>query len=269
MSLLSRALVGYIIGLFFRMPMLGLMLAIFWQPQTKAQKRSRRSSHKTHHESWSFNEFIRGGHQEGRWVQGCFSSLGAFAKAGKKVTQDDINFAESLMQRWNYTAEHREQAINAFRYGRQENASDILHPMAQSYYWTHSPQGQRLIQILNEYLALHKATPLQKQLLQQWAHHLGSPHQRYSYEHFYQQNQNNSSSHNRSQTSSHTDEDLSWAYKTLGADASEDLASVKKKFRKIIARVHPDRNSNDPKATEKTQKIQKAYALIKQAKGWT
>lgn len=255
MTWLLRAFAGYLIGSFFRMPVLGMLIALFYNPQPHTRTRS-----KTHYKqtSWNFNSFIREGYQEGRWIVGCFSTLGAFAKAGGNVNKNDIKFAETLMKQWDFAPEHRTQAINAFRYGRQEPSDLILNRLSQSYYWTHTPQGARLMKIVQTYLQGQSVTKAQKILLKNLQDILGSPHSHRSYQH--QQHQYQSASDT---------EDLHWAYKTLHANAQDDKAAVKKKFRKSIAAVHPDRNPDDPKATEKAQHIQKAYSLIKQARGWS
>jgi len=65
------------------------------------------------------------------------------------------------------------------------------------------------------------------------------------------------------------------AYKVLGVDASDDKATVKRAYRRLMSQHHPDKlvSKGLPEemiklATDKTQHIQKAYELIKETKGW-
>ncbi len=68
--------------------------------------------------------------------------------------------------------------------------------------------------------------------------------------------------------------DLSEAYKTLGADESEEFSSIKKKYRALVRQNHPDILMGQGKsqnlideATAKLQKINEAYEIIKEVKG--
>jgi len=70
-----------------------------------------------------------------------------------------------------------------------------------------------------------------------------------------------------------THSSLSEAYKTLGASPEDDLKSIKKKYRALVKKYHPDiiqaQGADEhyiEDAMEKTQKINEAYEVIKQAK---
>jgi len=52
-------------------------------------------------------------------------------------------------------------------------------------------------------------------------------------------------------------------YKELGLEHGASSKDIKNKYRELVLKYHPDKNANDPKATEKFQKIQKAYELLK------
>lgn len=75
-----------------------------------------------------------------------------------------------------------------------------------------------------------------------------------------------------SQTSVHSSVDE--AYKILGASASDDMKSIKKKYRDLVKKHHPDiiqaQGADEhyiEDAMQKTQKINEAYEVIKKAKG--
>jgi len=53
-----------------------------------------------------------------------------------------------------------------------------------------------------------------------------------------------------------------WAWNVLGVDEKTSLAEVKKAYRKLALKYHPDRNKGDKTAEEKMKKINQAYAFI-------
>ncbi|MFK7996425.1 MAG: co-chaperone DjlA [Granulosicoccus sp.] len=65
------------------------------------------------------------------------------------------------------------------------------------------------------------------------------------------------------------------AYKSLGVEPSDDKATVKRAYRRLMSQHHPDKlvSKGLPEemiklATDKTQHIQKAYEKIKDSRGW-
>jgi curved DNA-binding protein CbpA len=53
------------------------------------------------------------------------------------------------------------------------------------------------------------------------------------------------------------------AFSTLGLETDTEFLQVKKQFRVLVKKYHPDTNQNDPKATERFKTINAAYALLK------
>lgn len=51
-------------------------------------------------------------------------------------------------------------------------------------------------------------------------------------------------------------------YKILGVDKSASIEEIKKAYRKLALKHHPDRNAGDKKAEEKFKKISEAYAVL-------
>jgi len=51
-------------------------------------------------------------------------------------------------------------------------------------------------------------------------------------------------------------------YKTLGVDKNASEADIKKAYRKLALKYHPDRNQGDKAAEEKFKKISEAYAVL-------
>ncbi|MBD8470182.1 DnaJ C-terminal domain-containing protein [Sphingomonas sp. CFBP 8765] len=51
-------------------------------------------------------------------------------------------------------------------------------------------------------------------------------------------------------------------YKTLGVARDANEADIKKAYRKLAKELHPDRNKNNPKASEKFSQVTNAYDLL-------
>lgn len=54
-------------------------------------------------------------------------------------------------------------------------------------------------------------------------------------------------------------------YATLGVDRGADADTIKKTFRKLALKYHPDRNENDKAAEERFKEINEAYAVLSDA----
>src|SRR5262249_24071948 len=51
-------------------------------------------------------------------------------------------------------------------------------------------------------------------------------------------------------------------YAVLGVPASATQDEIKKKYRKLASKHHPDKNPNDPKAAETFKEISEAYQVL-------
>src|SRR5438552_18477528 len=51
-------------------------------------------------------------------------------------------------------------------------------------------------------------------------------------------------------------------YTVLGVPASATQDEIKKQYRKLAAKHHPDKNPNDPKAAERFKEISEAYQVL-------
>src|SRR3954449_10973712 len=51
-------------------------------------------------------------------------------------------------------------------------------------------------------------------------------------------------------------------YAVLGVSASASQDDIKKQYRKLAARYHPDKNPNDAKAADRFKEISEAYQVL-------
>ena len=51
-------------------------------------------------------------------------------------------------------------------------------------------------------------------------------------------------------------------YKTLGVDKKATADEIKKAYRKLARKYHPDRNQGDQSAEERFKEIQQAYSIL-------
>ena len=296
------ALFGYIIGLTVHAPLLGALLGItfvyiFWQvgmvlsPRLKAMlaggvigflagallglhwlgfllgmyvgatmKPSRRGHYQFHH------YFRPMDHQHQQFIEALFYTLGYVAKQAGHVRPQDIAYSRRCMNNLGYNKDQRSAAKEAFRDGKNAQRSPLDLLSSIQIWLAPNPQARELL-----YKCLKGYEDSQAQLNNQQRHTLSSVY------HFLGVRSQSYQSHRTYQRTPHqsSDMDLHAAYRLLGCSSTDSAAAVKKAYRVMMAKYHPDRLMSKglsqeqlKKYTEKAKSIQQAYQLIKEAKGY-
>jgi DnaJ like chaperone protein len=220
--------------------------------------------------------------------------MGLMAKADGRVSEAELQFANYMFrllkltqteletaQQWFTTSKNGQVAhddqVRMLHYLKQVNLKlcksclDITYQMAKIDGLTQSK-----INLMNDLLTSIGFAPLETIFN---AHEFW---QKVYSEHVYQQHQRqgrSSSSYgsyrNYRSPPKNTSLTLNDAFSVLGLQVTAGQAEVKKAYRKLMSKYHPDKmiakgasNQELKKATEKTQQISKAYSYICDYKGW-
>ncbi len=276
-------LLGYLLGGFWG-ALLGLFLGQQFAQGLGEQQRF------SNHSSGGTSQFL----------QALFATLGQLNKAKGRITEQDIQFAEQLMNQLQLNSEARALARQAFRQGKQPRfplrqrlqafrvtaaarpdwLQLFLHIQRQAAVaaGVELPEVQRILGSIAEEL------PLSSRQLQQLLSLLAasSPFGSAGFSHYrfrWQEAQQHASGSEDddayqapagSQTMS-----LREAYQVLGVEASEAPQSIKRAYRKLMFQHHPDKlaaqglsASRMEQAKQQAQTIQAAYDLIKRQRNF-
>ncbi len=209
-----------------------------------------------------------------------FLMMGRMAKADGRVSQDEIRWAEHVMNRMNLTTEMRRQAIELFSQGKDTD-TDIESELKdfRSKAGRHATLIQMFLEI--QIQAGYADGDLNQQelsLLQQACSILGISsfrfqviHQRILAERAFASGQYQE--YGGAQRQYSAQDKLAEAYKVLGVTPENSDAEIKKAYRRLMSQHHPDKlvAKGLPEemmrlAKEKTQEIQAAYEIIKETR---
>lgn len=221
-----------------------------------------------------------------------FEVLGHLSKAKGQVTQSDINLASHYMDQLQLDNEKRKLAQDSFNRGKSHGypLRERLRELYIQYRYRKKVLMvfcEQLIQAaLNDgYLdgkekiildivaeEFHISKTQMALYIQMIMASYQFQRQQYSYGN--QQSQHN---HYHQRYYQHTESinELNNAYKILGVNASDDIATIKRAYRKLMNEHHPDKlvSKGLPKemleaAKKRAQEIQLAYDLIKAKRGF-
>lgn len=241
-----------------------------------------------------------------------FATLGHLSKAKGQVMQRDIQFANSVMDRLHLNQAARAAAQQAFQYGKradfhlrallqefratQANRPDLIRLFVkiqlQAAFASGTPQPSErtVVTMIMDELAI---SPQQlRRLFALLAGHGAFNSSDFDYDysrddlerHFYRYwrarphsqyySQHGSQRYQEQPTAAQT-LTLDSACQVLGVNNSDDHATIKRAYRKLMIRHHPDKlmakglsSASMEQAKQQAQKIQAAYDCIKRAKNF-
>jgi DnaJ like chaperone protein len=201
------------------------------------------------------------------FLETVFISMGKLAKADGRVTQEEINHVEQVMQKMGMTPEHRLRAIALFKQGADPEFD--LKPTYQRF-MAICGHTKNLKQVLLLYLIVMAVAdgnfhPAEEALLAEIAGHLG--YDNAAFRQMLEMVLNQSHFAGGKVT---TEAALDDAYKALGVSKDSSEQEIKRAWRKLMSQYHPDKlmGQGVPEdmiamATEQAKEIQLAYDLIK------
>ncbi len=214
-----------------------------------------------------------------------FKIMGYVAKTDGRVSQREIQAAESVIRQLGLNAEQRVRAIELFNQGKEGRLDlDATVDELRKTCWRHPNLLKTFIEIqVQMAYADGEPSPAKRRALEGICQQLGLFG--FSFDFFEQQfraQQNYGHSQQRQQYRSSGQSSyysspnlLQEAYKILGVTTNALQVEVKKAYRKLMSQNHPDRliaqglpEEMIKLATAKTQKIKQAYEDICKAKGW-
>lgn len=236
---------------------------------------------------WSYHSEKRKAIQK-LFIETTFAAMGHVAKANGRVSEPVIQMAKTIMQELSLshlqkkTAEtyfikgknpqyNLNQAILSFHQASRDNPG-LIRLFIDIQYRVAKVDGlsSKKQEALNNIFSLLGFAPLHRQsrFYEDFFHD-----STYKQTHQQQQQNTSSSSHRRSY---HTPGNmLDHAYGILGITPTASQQDVKKAYRRLISKNHPDKliakglpEDIIKKANERTQKIRKAYEQICASKGW-
>lgn len=268
-------LIGGLIGFFILGP-LGAILGIWIGHNYDASK-------------WGNNPFgfSHSPHPDSQrlFFETLFSLLGHLAKADGRVSEAEIEQAESLMRQSGLTEEHRQQAIRLFKQGSSSNFNldQQLDAFIAACGRNARLKQTLLIYLITMALADGGLDQAERNVLERVATRLGIPamilnqlinmvgaqaHFRSGGQHGYGQG-----SYQQSGRQYSSQNELDLAYKALGVSSDVSDKDLKKAYRRLMSENHPDKlmGQGVPEdmiamATERSKEISKAYDLIRESR---
>ncbi|AWL10947.1 DnaJ-like protein DjlA [Saliniradius amylolyticus] len=210
-----------------------------------------------------------------------FSAMGHVAKADGRVTREEIDIASGLMKQMGLAGDTLKEAQQAFREGKAADFPliDTLNEFKQSCFSRRDVLQVFLEILIQAAYADGRLDSAEQRVLEKIAQTLGFKRHEFSYllsvyeaeQRFRSRQRGDGQRRQRQQRSSSDKQSLNDAYQILGVKPSDDMATIKKAYRKLMSEHHPDKliAKGLPKqaielSKNKAQDIQAAYEMIKQ-----
>jgi DnaJ like chaperone protein len=205
------------------------------------------------------------------FLRATFSVMGHLCKADGRICEDEIAMASKVMDRLGLTGAHRRTAMEMFRQGK---APDFRLDDALSQFRAQCGRHPMLLGMFTEIqlsaaLADGALTPQEDAALRCICVRLGIP--RPMFEQFLRAARAERSNREREPEAA---SDLESAYGTLGVEVNASDAEVKRAYRRLLSRHHPDKLAGEGMseemirmANDRTQAIRRAYERIQSMRG--
>jgi len=279
---------GKILGIFFGFLFGGAFGALFGLFLGHQFDKARRLSQAGFRASSAFSGGPNQAEKQAEFFKAAFSVMGHVAKAKGQVTKEEIQLADTMMQRMNLRGDQKKAAQDAFREGKSSGfpLNEILERVRISSGGRHDLLQFFLELQISAAFADGDLHPSERTVLHTIAKGLGFSTQQLEQRlqmqeaAFRFQREGGAGGWNHSQgqggawQQATTADQLTDAYKVLGITDDVDSKEVKRAYRKLMNEHHPDKlvaKGLPPEmmemAKEKAQDIQAAYDLIKKEKG--
>lgn len=212
-----------------------------------------------------------------RFFETTFAMMGHLAKADGRVSESEIAFARTVMDRMGLTALQRREAIDLFNRGKLPGF-DVKSRLA-ALREISSGQGALVylfleVQLMTAYLD-GGPTPEQRRILESIRRGLNVSG--FAYRHLENllslQQRFQAGAGQRASTTTPRTNPLASAYATLGVGPKSSDVEVKKAYRRLMSQHHPDKLMAQglpdevlQMASRKTQEIRRAYETISAAR---
>lgn len=203
-----------------------------------------------------------------------FTLLGKLAKADGRVSEDEIQHAQAIMEQLQLTPEHRKEAINLFKVGAEPeyDPTALLVSFRDATLFAPQLKQTLLIYLIGMAMADGTIDSAESTVLRNCAETLGIPVR--ILEHLIAMAKGQSEFRNGGEGRGQSQKGgLDAAYAALGVEKSASDGEVKKAYRKLMSEYHPDKliGQGVPEdmiklATERSQEVQAAYDLIKRSR---
>ncbi|MDP6967763.1 MAG: co-chaperone DjlA [Gammaproteobacteria bacterium] len=212
---------------------------------------------------------------QGAFFDASFAVMGKVAKADGRVTQVEIQYAETVMARMQLKDDKRQRAIAFFNKGKQNGyeMADVLEPLRRALGRSNAHARMMFVEIqlaaalVDGHFSSDEGRVLGEmcQLLGVTQREFEAVTARMAAQHSFQQQHGNTSQ-------PHANE-IAHAYGVLGVAPECDNKTLKQAYRRLMSQHHPDKlvaqglpDEMMQLAKEKTQEIQAAYDVVKRAR---
>ena len=201
-----------------------------------------------------------------------FTLIGYLAKADGRVSSEEIDSTQQLMEKMGLAADHKREAIRLFKVGAEpdfdpeetlRNFQDICGHRAQL-------TQMLMVYLVNTALADGDFDAKEETALRKIAEGLRFSHAAFDHLIRMIRGQDAFGGGYRQGGQHNTAADLDKAYDALGISSSASDAEAKKAYRKLMSEYHPDKLMGQGMpddmikvATERSQEVQAAYDVIK------